>query len=113
MGVYSEIQLENFFNGRDFSEFNPRENYKSFQRLVGAIAIIGYQEVVEFDYLTAGNDNDFTMVAIDCKDPNLEKIYSQLERVPEVKFDLDIDVFEGGKFRSQTVFAKSPRIILT
>ena len=53
------------------------------------------------------------MVAFDCKDPNLEKIYSQLERVPEVKFDLDIDVFEGGKFRSQTVFAKSPRIILT
>jgi len=106
-------QLENFFNGRDFSEFNPRENYRSFQRLVGAIAIIGYQEVVGFDYLTAGNDNDFSMVAFDCKDPNLEKIYSQLERVPEVKFDLDIDVFEGGKFRSQTVFAKSPRIILT
>ena len=105
-------QLRNFFTGRDFTQFNPRENYQNFQRLVGAIAIIGYQEVVEFDYLTAGNDNNFTMVAIDCKDPNLEKIYSQLERVPQIKFDIDIDVFEGGKFRSQTVFAKSPRIIL-
>ena len=53
------------------------------------------------------------MVALDCKDPNLEKIFSQLEAVPGIKFDLNIDVFEGGKFRSQTVFAKSPRIILT
>jgi len=106
-------QLKNFFSSRDFSEFNPKENYELFERLIGAIAIIGYQEHIKFDYLTAGNDENFTMVALDCKDPNLEKIFSQLEAVPEIKFDLNIDVFEGGKFRSQTVFAKSPRIILT
>jgi len=52
------------------------------------------------------------MAAINTKEPSIEKIYSQLEEVPEITFDVDIDAFEGGKFRSQTVFAKSPRIIL-
>jgi len=105
-------ELTEFFKERDYTQFNPKVNYSSFQRLVGTIAIICYQETVGFDYLTAGNDNKFTMVAINTKEPSIENIYSQLEQVPEIKFDVDIDAFEGGKFRSQTVFAKSPRIIL-
>jgi len=105
-------ELTEFFKERDYTQFNPRVNYQSFQRLVGTIAIICYQETVGFDYLTAGNDNQFTMAAINTKEPSIEKIYSQLEEVPEITFDVDIDAFEGGKFRSQTVFAKSPRIIL-
>lgn len=105
--------LQQFFKDRDYTQFNPRNNYDNFQRLVGAIAIICYQETIGFDYLTAGNDNKFTTVIINCKEPSVEKIYSQLEKVPEVQFDVNIDVFEGGRFKSQTVFAKSPRIILT
>lgn len=104
--------LLQFFKDRDFTQFNPRSNYENFQRLVGAIAIICYQETIGFDYLTAGNDNKFTCAAINCKEPTVEKIFSQLEKVPEIQFDIDIDVFEGGRFKSQTVFAKSPRIIL-
>ena len=104
--------LQQFFKDRDYTQFNPRNNYESFLRLVGTIAIISYQQVKHFDYLTAGNDNNLTMVAINTKDPSIEKIYSQLEQVPQITFDLDIDVFEGGKFRSETVIAKSPRIVL-
>ncbi len=104
--------LTKFFSDRDHTQFNPTTNYNNFQRLVGTIAIICYQETIGFDYLTAGNDVKFTMVAINCQEPSIEKIYSQLEKVPDVVFDIDIDVFEGGKFRSQTVFAKSPRIKL-
>jgi len=104
--------LQQFFKERDFTQFNPRSNYENFQRLVGAIAIICYQETIGFDYLTAGNDNKFTCAVINCKEPTVEKIFSQLEKVPEIQFDVDIDVFEGGRFKSQTVFAKSPRIVL-
>ena len=44
-----------------------------------------------------------TMVVFDMKNPTVSNIYSQLDNVPEVTFDLNIDVYEGGSFKSQTV----------
>ena len=117
MRTYSDVsditsQLSDFFESNNFADFNPKSNYNNFQRLVGAIAIICYQEKIGFDYLTAGNDDKMTMVVFDTKNPTVSSIYSQLNDVPEVTFDLNIDVYEGGSFKSQTVIAKSPRIKL-
>ena len=105
-------QLSDFFNSNNFTDFNPKSNYNNFQRLVGAIALVCYQEKIGFDYITAGNDDKMTMVVFDMKNPTVSSIYSQLDDVPEVTFDLNIDVYEGGSFKSQTVIAKSPRIKL-
>lgn len=105
-------QLKEFFKSNNFTDFNPKTNYSNFQRLVGAIAIICYQEKIGFDYITSGNDDKMTMVVFDTKTPTISNIYSQLDKVPEVTFDLNIDVYEGGSFKSQTVIAKSPRIKL-
>ena len=107
-----DSQLKEFFNSNNYQDFNPRVNYTKFQRLVGAIAIISYQQKINFDLLTAGNDKKMTMAVIDCRNPSVSSIYNQLEAIPEIVFDLNIDVYEGGKFVSQTVIAKSPRIIL-
>ena len=117
MRTYSDAsditsQLSTFFESNNFADFNPKSNYNNFQRLVGAIAIVCYQEKIGFDYLTAGNDDKMTMVVFDAKNPTVSSIYSQLNDVPEVTFDLNIDVYEGGSFKSQTVIAKSPRIKL-
>ena len=117
MRTYSDVsditsQLNDFFKSNNFADFNPKSNYNNFQRLVGTIAVICYQEKLGFDYLTAGNDDKMTMVVFDTKNPTVTSIYSQLEDVPEVTFDLNIDVYEGGSFKSQTVIAKSPRIKL-
>ena len=101
-----------FFNSNNYQDFNPRVNYTKFQRLVGAIAIVSYQQKINFDLLTTGNDKKMTMAVIDCRNPSVSSIYNQLEAIPEIVFDLNIDVYEGGKFVSQTVIAKSPRIKL-
>jgi hypothetical protein len=92
--------------------FDPKTNYQNFSRLVGSIAIISYQEHIGFNYITAGNDRTFNIAVINCESGNISDVYNQLLSIPEVQFDLDIDVYEGGAFKSQTVFAKSPRIIL-
>lgn len=105
-------QLNDFFKSNNFADFNPKTNYNNFQRLVGAIALVCYQEKIGFDYITAGNDDKMTMVVFDMRTPTVSNIYSQLDNVPEVTFDLNIDVYEGGSFKSQTVIAKSPRIKL-
>ena len=105
-------QLSSFFGTRDHTEFNPRNNFQSFSRLIGAIAIICYQKHIGFDYITAGNDDKMTMAIIDCTSPDVSSVYNQLDKVPNIGFDLNIDVYEGGKFKSQTVIAKSPRIVL-
>ena len=105
-------QLSSFFDSNNFADFNPKTNYNNFQRLVGAIALVCYQEKIGFDYITAGNDDKMTMVLFDMRTPNVSNIYKQLEAVPQVTFDLNIDVYEGGSFKSQTVIAKSPRIKL-
>ena len=105
-------QLSTFFQSYNFADFNPKSNYNNFQRLVGAIAIICYQEKVGFDFITAGNDDNMTMAIFDTKNPSITNLYKQLEDVPEVTFDLNIDTYEGGSYRSQTVIAKSPRIRL-
>jgi len=107
-----DSQLKEFFNSNNYQDFNPRVNYTKFQRLVGAIAIVSYQQKINFDLLTTGNDKKMTMAVIDCRNPSVNSIYNQLEAIPEIVFDLNIDVYEGGKFVSQTVIAKSPRIIL-
>lgn len=107
-----DSQLKEFFNSNNYQDFNPRINYTKFQRLVGAIAIVSYQQKINFDLLTTGNDKKMTMAVIDCRTPSVSNIYSQLEAIPEIVFDLNIDVYEGGKFVSQTVIAKSPRILL-
>lgn len=107
-----DSQLKEFFNSNNYQDFNPRVNYTKFQRLVGAIAIVSYQQKINFDLLTTGNDKKMTMAVIDCRNPSVSSIYNQLEAIPEIVFDLNIDVYEGGKFVSQTVIAKSPRIIL-
>lgn len=106
-------QLNEFFKSNNFADFNPKTNYNNFQRLVGAIALVCYQEKIQFDYITAGNDDKMTMVVFDMKNPSISSIYSQLNDVPEVSFDLNIDVYEGGSYKSQTVIAKSPRIKLS
>jgi len=105
-------QLAEFFASNDYREFNPRSNYTNFQRLVGAIALVSYQQKIGFDLITTGNDKKMTMAVIDCRNANVLKVYNQLVDLPEVVFDLNIDVYEGGSFKSQTVIAKSPRIIL-
>ncbi len=105
-------QLADFFARYDYREFNPRTNYTSFQRLIGAIALVSYQQKIGFDLITTGNDRKMTMAVIDCRDASVLKVYDQLVKLPEVVFDLNIDVYEGGSFKSQTVIAKSPRIIL-
>jgi hypothetical protein len=105
-------QLNDFFQSNNFTDFNPKSNYNNFQRLVGAISLVCYQEKIGFDYITAGNDDKMTMVVFDMRDPSVSSIYSQLDKVHEVTFDLNIDVYEGGSFKSQTVIAKSPRIKL-
>ncbi len=106
-------QLGDFFQSNNFVDFNPKSNYNNFQRLVGAIALICYQEKIGFDYITAGNDDRMTMAIFDMKNSSITSIYKQLEDVPEVSFDLNIDVYEGGSYKSQTVIAKSPRIKLS
>jgi hypothetical protein len=104
--------LSDFFQSNNFTDFNPKSNYNNFQRLVGAISLVCYQEKIGFDYITAGNDDKMTMVVFDMKNSSVSSIYSQLDDVPEVTFDLNIDVYEGGSYKSQTVIAKSPRIKL-
>jgi len=104
--------LTSFFKTHPPLDFNPRVNYKNFSNLVGSIAIMCYKQHLGFDYITAGNDKKFTMVVINCKDNSLDSIYNQVSNTPELEFDINIDVYEGGAFKSQTVFAKSPRIIL-
>lgn len=104
--------LQEFFNSYNYTDFNPKTNYNNFQRLVGAISLICYQEKIGFDYITAGNDDKMTMAIFDFNNASILSIYKQLEDVPEVTFDLNIDVYEGGSFKSQTVIAKSPRIKL-
>jgi len=105
-------QLTSFFQSYNFADFDPKSNYNNFQRLAGAVALVCYQEKIGFDYITAGNDDKMTMVVFDMQNPSVTSIYKQLEDVPEVTFDLNIDVYEGGSFKSQTVIAKSPRIKL-
>ena len=92
-------QLNTFFESNNFADFNPKTNYNNFQRLVGAIALVCYQEKIGFDYITAGNDDKMTMVVFDMKNPSVSNIYSQLDNVPQVTFDLNIDVYEGGSFK--------------
>ena len=105
-------QLSDFFESNNFTDFNPKSNYNNFQRLAGAIALVCYQEKIGFDYITAGNDDKMTMAIFDMQNPSVSSTYAQLNDVPEVTFDLNIDVYEGGSFKSQTVIAKSPRIKL-
>ena len=117
MKTYSDASdikdgLAKFFNSYDYTDFNPKTNYNNFQRLVGAIALVCYQEKIGYDYITCGNDDKMTMVVFDMTTPSITSIYKQLESVPQVTFDLNIDVYEGGSFKSQTVIAKSPRIKL-
>jgi hypothetical protein len=112
VNVNIKSQLSNFFKTHPPLDFNPRSNYKNFSNLVGSIALLCYKQHLGFDYITAGNDKKFTMVVIDCKDNSLDSIYNQVSNTPELEFDINIDVYEGGAFKSQTVFAKSPRIIL-
>jgi hypothetical protein len=107
-----ESQLRQFFKSHNPVGFDPKTNYQNFSRLVGSIAIISYQEHIGFNYITAGNDRTFNIAVINCESGNISDVYNQLLSIPEVQFDLDIDVYEGGAFKSQTVFAKSPRIIL-
>lgn len=104
--------IEEFFSNYNYTDFNPKSNYGNFQRLIGSIALKCYQEKIGFDYITAGNDDKMTMVVFDMKSPSVTSIFNQLKDVPEVVFDLGIDVFEGGKWKSKTVIAKSPRIKL-
>ena len=105
-------QLAEFFKSYNFADFSPKTNYNNFQRLAGAIAIICYHEKIGFDYLTAGNDDKMTMAIFDMKTPSILAVYKQLEDCPEVTFDLNIDVYENGSYRSQTTIAKGPRIKL-
>ncbi len=105
-------QLVQFFKSYNYADFSPKTNYNNFQRLVGAIAIICYQEKIGFDYLTAGNDDKMTMAILNTQNPTILPIYKQLEDCPEISFDLNIDVYEGGSYRSQTTIAKGPRIRL-
>ena len=107
-----EAQLRKFFTTHNPAEFDPKINYQNFSKLVGSIAIVSYQEHIGFNYITAGNDKKFTIAVINCETKNISDVYNQLLSIPEIQFDIDIDVYEGGAFKSQTVFAKSPRIIL-
>jgi len=104
--------LKEFFNVYNYTDFCPRTSYDNFQRLVGAISLICYQEKIGFYYITAGNDDKMTMVTFDMRQPSITNIFNQLKNIPEVTFDLGIDVFEGGRWKSKTVIAKSPRIKL-
>lgn len=112
VGINLKSQLQSFFKTHSPIEYNPKVNYTNFSNLVGSLALLCYKDHLGFDFITAGNDKKFTMVVIDCQAKNLQSIYDQVSKIPELKFDLNIDVFEGGAFRSQTVFAKSPRIFL-
>ena len=105
-------QLAQFFKSYNYADFSPKTNYNNFQRLAGAIAIICYQEKIGFDYLTAGNDDKMTMAVLNTQNPTILPIYKQLEDCPEISFDLNIDVYENGGYRSQTTIAKGPRIRL-
>ena len=105
-------QVEEFFSQYDYTNFSPRTNYDNFQRLVGAISLVCYKEKLGFDFITSGNDDKLTMVVFDMQSPTVSSIYKQLDQVPEVSFDLQIDVYENGSYKSMTVIAKSPRIKL-
>ena len=106
------IGKEEFFNQYDYTKFSPRRNYDNFQRLVGAISLVCYQEKLGFDFITAGNDDKMTMAVFNMQSPSVVNVYKQLDQVPQVSFDLQIDVYERGSYKSQTVIAKSPRIKL-
>lgn len=104
-------QLIDFFNQNDINQFLPKVDYSKFSRLVGAISLICYQEIIGFDILMTGNDKTFQCVNIEFENPTVSSIYDQLLHM-NVQFDLNIDAFVNGVPRSQTVFAKSPRIKL-
>ena len=105
-------QVTTFFNQYDYTNFSPRSNYDNFQRLVGAISLVCYKEKLGFDFITAGNDDKMTTVMFDMRNSSITNIYKQLDQVPNVSFDLQIDVYVDGSYKSQTVIAKSPRIKL-
>jgi len=104
-------QLVNFFNSHNIQDFKPSTSYTKFSTLIGAISIICYRDVIGFDILSTGNDKTFEMFNIDCREKTVSDIYDQVIGT-KVLFDLNIDAYENGVPRSQTVFAKSPRIKL-
>ena len=107
-------ELKQFFTKRNSNDFLPEVNYINFKRLVGAISIRCYHNKLGFDILTAGNDVSMTMAFIKCTGVNLAGIYDQLESVPRIDFDLEVDTQDLGTVsaRTQTSIAKSPRIQL-
>lgn len=107
-------ELKQFFTKRNSNDFLPEVNYINFKRLVGAISIRCYHNKLGFDILTAGNDVNMTMAFIKCTGVNLTGIYDQLESVPSIDFDLEVDTQDLGTVsaRTQTSIAKSPRIQL-
>jgi hypothetical protein len=105
-------QLAKFFSTNNYLQFNPRKNYDAFQRLVGSIAILSYQENIGFDALLVLNDATGSGVLIDCQSNTISSIYNQVSQIPQISFDLNIDVYENGRWKSQTVIAASPRIYM-
>ena len=101
-----------FFNSHEHTEFNPKNDYDNFARLVGTIALVVYAVKNKFDFMLVCNDNTGEGVILNCGKKTISDVYQQLEQIPRVGFDLNIDVYEGGQWRSQTVIAKSPRIYL-
>jgi hypothetical protein len=105
-------QLVDFFNSHEHTEFSPKNDYDNFTRLVGAIALVIYTENIGFDFMLVCNDVTNEGIILNCGKKTISDVYQQLEQNPRVEFDLNIDVYEGGQWRSQTVIAKSPRIYL-
>ena len=107
-------EIKQFFSKRGVNNFLPDVNYTNFRRLVGAISLRCYSRKLDFDIITAGNDDSLTMAFIRCKGENLTSIYNQLESMPRVDFDLEIDAQDlgSGSVRTQTIIAKSPRMLL-
>ena len=106
--------IKAFFTKHNVNNFLPTVNYDNFSRLVGVIALLCYKSKINYDIITAGNDQDNTMIFIDCN-RSLSDLYDHLVAVNlPIVFDLDVDVYDMGSdaSRAQTVFATAPRIKL-
>jgi hypothetical protein len=113
-GCSTSNDVRQFFKENNPMEFIPSVNIGNFERLIGAISIACYQQVGNFDFITAIDDYNHKMSIIDCRQASVVNIYKQLLSNPAIVFDLGIDVSDigSGKMRTATSRAKAPRIKL-
>jgi hypothetical protein len=102
-GFDLEEELYNFFGGRQVTQqgiekikqYNPRENTKNFETLVGAIHFAGYHAYShQFDYMLMIRNDNLKYISFNTQDLNgdnkLQKAYNHLANNP-IKVTLSMD----------------------